>query len=155
MARISASGKLDRYFHLDAADRELVDVRRGEHNRLGFAVQLGTVRFLGTFLPNPTDVPELVAVHVAAQLGIADPGVFKGYAQRRFTQWEHAEQIRTSYGYRDFSDPAVQAELPGWLTAHQPAAGRVDDRQRRLHRPGFRPVPPPRLPIQPPPRRPR
>jgi len=109
--------QLDRYFHLDAADRELVDVRRGEHNRLGFAVQLGTVRFLGTFLPNPTDVPELVVVHVAAQLGIADPGMFKGYAQRRSTQWEHTEQIRTAYGYRDFSDPAVQAELTGWLTA--------------------------------------
>jgi hypothetical protein len=53
----------------------------------------------------PTDVPELVVVHVAAQLGIADPGVFKGYAQRRSSQWEHAEQIRTAYGYRDFSDP--------------------------------------------------
>jgi len=86
--------QLDRYFHLDAADRKLVDVRRGERNRLGFAVQLGTVRFLGTFLPDPTDVPELVVVHVAAQLGIADPGVFMGYAQRRSSQWEHAEQIR-------------------------------------------------------------
>ena len=109
--------QLDRYFHLDAADRALIEVRCGEHNRLGFAVQLGTVRFLGTFLPDPTDVPELVVTHVAAQLGIADPGVFKAYAQRRSTQWEHAEQIRTAYGYRDFTDPAVQAELTGWLTA--------------------------------------
>jgi len=112
-----SQAQLDRYFHLGTADRERVEVRRGEHNRLGFAVQLSTVRFLGTFLPDPTDVPQVVVAHIAAQLGIADPGVFKAYAQRRSTQWEHAEQIRAAYRYRSFSDPVVQAELTGWLTA--------------------------------------
>jgi len=103
--------QLDRYFHLDTAARDLVDVRRGEHNRLGFAVQLGTVRFLGTFLPDPADVPWSVAAHVAEQLGIADPGVLKKYAARDGTNRLHAGEIQQAYGYRDFAHPTAQADL--------------------------------------------
>jgi len=111
-----SAAQLDRYFHLDATDRALIDVRRGAHNRLGFAVQLGTVRFLGRFLPDPTELPTAVVVYVAGQID-SDPGALKAYASRRSTQWEHAEQIARAYGYRDFSDPTVQADLTGWLTA--------------------------------------
>src|SRR3954454_7849818 len=72
--------QLGRYFHLDDADRLLIDRHRGDHNRLGFAVQLGTVRFLGTFLANPAEVPPDVVAHLGRQLGITDAGGLPRYA---------------------------------------------------------------------------
>jgi hypothetical protein len=77
----------------------------------GFAVQLGTVRFLGTFLPDPLDVPWPVVEYLGAQLGVADLSVAKGYAERLPTQHEHAREIRQAYGYRDLSGADAAAGL--------------------------------------------
>jgi TnpA family transposase len=107
--------QLSRYFHLDDADRERIDERRGADNKLGFAVQLTTVRFLGTFLAEPTDVPSEVVAYVATQLGIRDAACLADYAARPATAWEHAAEIRRIYAYRDFTDPAEGFRLVRWL----------------------------------------
>jgi len=44
--------EMERFFHLDDEDRRLVAMRRRDYNRLGFAVQMVTVRHLGMFLPD-------------------------------------------------------------------------------------------------------
>jgi hypothetical protein len=69
------------YFHLDDRDRTLLEPRRHAHTRLGFALQLCTVRFLGTFLSDPTDVPHNVVVTLASQLNIADWTILSRYRE--------------------------------------------------------------------------
>jgi hypothetical protein len=109
--------ELERFFFLDDADRLLVARRRGDHNRLGFSLQLGTVRFIGTFLADPLDVPVVVVDYLAGQLGVADASSVKRYAERQSTQWEHAAEIRQVHGYRDFTDEGPQREVRVFIAA--------------------------------------
>lgn len=107
--------QLARFFHVDDTDRALIGQRRGDANRLGFTLQLLTVRFLGTFLPNPVEVPTVVVGHVARQLGIADASCLSRYMEREPTRHEHRAEIRNHYGYRDFSEPPWPFRLSRWL----------------------------------------
>ena len=109
-----SSPQLARYFHFDDRDRQLINRRQSDHTRLGFAIQLGTVRFLGTFLPNPTAVPENVVTYVANQLRVEDPNCLSRYASRD-THWDHATQMQHAYGYHDFYDPREAFRLVRWL----------------------------------------
>ena len=46
------------------------------------------MRYLGTFLTDPLDVPPLVTEHLAGQLRISDPACVARYAERRTTPLE-------------------------------------------------------------------
>ena len=111
-----SAAQLERFFHFDERDRVSIDRRRGDHNRLGFAVQLGTVRFLGTFLARPAEVPQVVAARVAEEMRV-NPGCLTDYAKREQTHREHAGEIQREYGYREFSEASAQTELMAWLDA--------------------------------------
>ena len=118
---------LERFFYLDDADRKLVAGQREDHNRLGFSVQLATVRYIGRFLADPLDgVPAEVIDFLAGQLQIADPSCLKRYSLRKPTHREHAGKIQEKLGLKDFAE--VEAELAvfagrrAWVTGDGPKA---------------------------------
>lgn len=108
-------------FFLDDEDRALVGVRRGEYSQLGFALQLVTVRWLGTFLEDPVDVPVAVVDFVAEQLGFDDSSHVREYTSRRTTAFEHQMLIRRVYGWVDFT--VVEADLVAWVSARAWTSG--------------------------------
>jgi TnpA family transposase len=114
-AGIPSEEQLARYFHLDAADRELVSEMRGAHNRIGFAIQLGTARFLGTFLDDPTQTPAEVIAAVARQLGEVPVPSLDFYRDGR-QRWRHVAMIRERYAFRDLEeDASARFRLIRWL----------------------------------------
>lgn len=118
---------LERFFYLDDVDRALVAGLRGDHNRLGFSVQLATARFVGRFLADPLEgVPTEVIDYLAGQLRISDPSCVKRYAQREPTHREHAGKIQKALKLQDVTQ--VEAELSvyvgkrAWVTGDAPKA---------------------------------
>jgi TnpA family transposase len=106
--------QLERYFHLDEHDLGLIVNKRSDHNRLGFALQLCTVRFLGTFLDQPTDVPKSVVAFVARQIHLSPSADLSHYATSE-RHWPHAREIRDHYGYQDFNSQPEHWRLVRWL----------------------------------------
>ena len=107
--------ELARYF-LDDSDHTQIVEKRGDANRLGFALQLTTVRFVGTFLDDPTAVPPAVLATMSRQLGIDTTTDLTGYRDGKW-RFAHAAQIRTEHGYRDLADRAAGFGLTRWLYA--------------------------------------
>lgn len=119
--------QLAKYFHLDETDLEFISSRRGDHNRLGIALQLTSIRFLGTSYLELTLIPENVRSFVAKQLEIKDIAVLLDYGKRDITKYEHITLICNHYGYHDFNDKPWSFRLirllysRSWLSDERPS----------------------------------
>src|SRR5208337_4996387 len=111
---------LARCFHLSDDDRVQIMSCRGHHNRLGFALQLSTVRYLGTFLEDPIAVPSSVLQSMSRQLAIHAPDGLESYRKGEQRE-EHVAKIRKRYGYGDITERpgALFDRAAAWLLAHK------------------------------------
>src|SRR5574337_1250650 len=109
--------QLTQYGYLSQRDRDLIRRRRPEaYQQLRFALQLMTVRFLGTFLDDPLDVPEKVIAFGAEQLGLDRWPDLPRYTASSEIRFDHRKIICQAVGYRDFDD-REQWALMRWLYA--------------------------------------
>ena len=109
-----SSAQLAQYFFLDDADRVFLRPLRQAETRWGCAVQLGTVRFLGTFVDDPTNVPADVLAYVAEQLDLHAPMDIGRYWRGR-THWHHQEAIIRQYQYHAFDAQPWHWRFVRWL----------------------------------------
>ena len=96
------------------ADRREIALRRGPHNRLGFAYQVAFVRVLGRFpQQTPLEIDGEILRFAALQLG-ADAETIHAYARRRQTVSEHQQRIGEYLRLRVF-DAAAGERLARFL----------------------------------------
>lgn len=89
-------------FTLTPYDLKIINQRRRDHNRLGFAVQLCVLRYTGWPLNEVKIVPPAILQYLASQIGVK-PNVFNAYSLREPTHREHMQEIRDRYGYENFT----------------------------------------------------
>jgi TnpA family transposase len=95
---------LIRYYTLNELDRALIRQRRGDANRLGFAIQLCLLRYPGNGLPINAVLPQEFVQCVAEQLHI-DFACWLQYAERDETRREHLLELRSYLGLTSFGLP--------------------------------------------------
>jgi TnpA family transposase len=102
------------YFTLSETDRCRVHQQRGAHNRLGFALQLCALRYLGFAPDELTTAPVPVVTYVAEQIQEA-PDSLAAYGQRAHTRTDHLQEVMAYAGFRKVT-PTDWRRLRVWLT---------------------------------------
>lgn len=93
---------LSTYFTFSQHNKQIINRHRRDYNRLGFAMQLSILRYLGWTLSDIEHISSEVLEFVAKQIDVSveDWGL---YTQREATRYEHVKEIRKEYGFRNFT----------------------------------------------------
>lgn len=104
---------LSSYFTLSEGDIKEITQQRHEHTRLGFAVQLCTLRYLGFAPDDLSTVPPTVVDFIAHQLDLT-PAAIQEYGRRIHTRTDHFLRVQSYLGFRKATMVDLE-ELTRWL----------------------------------------
>jgi len=122
---------LRKYFNLTRADLDEVERCRGPANKLGFSVQLCTLRWRGHFLPDTRDLPATVLEVLSPQLGLL-PMLLADYPRDEKTRFAHLERIRRHLGFGR-CDRAQRQHLLAHLSTVARSAPRTESLRKAAH----------------------
>ncbi len=71
-------------------------------------MHLGLLRFPGRTLADVLEVPQRVVEYIAQQVGV-DPAAFEQYGERDNTLFEHLDELRREFGFRNCGWPQLRA----------------------------------------------
>lgn len=108
-----AEPDLVRHWTLCYADLTVINQRRRDRNRLGFALQLCALRYPGRLLRPGELIPVEALRFVAEQLG-ADPDALMAYATRFQTRYDQLDALREAFSFRMYA-PGHGREMLAWL----------------------------------------
>jgi TnpA family transposase len=101
------------FFTLSERDLGSIPRSRDPHNRLGYALQLCTLRFMGFGPDALSSAPPDAVAFVAHQLAVA-PSVLAAYGARAQTRQDHLLAVQAHLGYRKVGQDDVYT-LADWL----------------------------------------
>lgn len=115
LALPESQDELIQHYSFTEADMALIRQRRGDANRLGFAVQMSLLRHPGCGLASDTKVPEPVLNWIAKQVR-SDAVAWPEYGEREKTRNEHLHELRaylglSVFGLSDFREPTSRPAL--------------------------------------------
>jgi TnpA family transposase len=101
------------YFALSHNDQAFIDPYRSDANRLGVALQLCSMRYLGFCPVQISTAPQEVIRYLAAQLHVSSE-TLGAYGSRAKTRQGHVQEVLSYLGFRRFQ-PDDQEALQAWL----------------------------------------
>jgi TnpA family transposase len=101
------------FFTLSESDHGLLAALRGDDSRLGFALQLCALRYLGFVPADLSRSPSPIANFLARQLQVS-PDLIQAYGERPQTRTDHLQKIERHLGFHKAS-AAEKNDLERWL----------------------------------------
>src|SRR6266508_3228623 len=99
--------EIARYYTFTPDDLVVIKRRRRPANKLGFAVQLALLRFPGRTITEIPSIPVQILAYIAHQVGV-EGTAFAHYGTRKNTIYEHLDEIRAVFGFRNYDWRAMR-----------------------------------------------